>query len=125
MNRQLNIEVRDTVFDPNLPDESPCKAHFHIEGGRHLYKVWLYLSGDDLVYVQSATYTLHQTFPDPVRKVTRSLSNPNCQLVIWTWGLFEVKVVVEDKSNQLHEFKHNLSYDRELRQPNITYVEGD
>jgi YEATS family len=123
MSTEFNIEVKDTVFDPNLPAETPRKVHVRKgDDGRSLYKVWLYLSGYDLPYVQNVFYQLHPTFSDRVRRVRRSVSNPNCQLVIWTWGLFKVKVTIEDKSNRRYEVEHDLSYDKELRQEGIQYV---
>ena len=125
MDAQYNIEVKDTVFDPNTPTNNPNtprKVHVREQPGSSLYKVWLYLTGYDLPYIQQATYILHPTFPEPIRKVPRNLSNPNCQLVIWTWGLFEVKVTIEDKSNRTFELKHQLTYDKELTLPGIEYV---
>lgn len=126
MDRQFNIEVRDSVFDPNLPNETPRKVYVGKQDGKPIYKVWLYIVGYDLPYVHSVTYILHSTFPDPVRRVPRTLSNPNCQLVIWTWGLFEITVTVEDKSGRRTNLKHKLLYDRELQQSGIKYIdEGD
>lgn len=123
MYSDLRIEVKDTVFDPNLPADSPRKVHVRRGAdGKSLYKVWLIVSGYDLPYVQSVTYRLHSTFSDRVRRVRRSVSNPNCQLVIWTWGLFKVKVTIEDKSNRRFEVEHDLSYDKELQKPGIQFV---
>jgi hypothetical protein len=123
MNRELRIEVRDSVLDPNLPPNSPKKAHWS-EGadGRPRYKVWIYLVGDDLPYVSSVTYTLHPTFADPVQQVSRTPANPNCQLVIWTWGLFDVKATIVDKMSNVYEVMYSLSYDKQLAQSDIEYV---
>ncbi len=78
------------------------------------YRVFLYVEGSDLPYVKSVTYHLHETFRNNVRKVQRTPSNPNCQLVIWTWGLFEMRVVVEDKFGQTKSYNHLLTYDRDF-----------
>ncbi len=123
MNRQLRVEVRDSVFDPDLNPETNKKVYWR-EGsdGSALYKVWLYLAGEDLPYVHSVTYTLHPTFPDPTRRVSRTLTNPNCELVLWTWGMFEVKAAIEDKTGGIYEAVYKLSYDRQLKQEGIEYV---
>ena len=123
MERPLRIEVKDSVIDPNLPASAPKKVYYR-EGddGRALYKVWVYLLGDDLPYVQSVTYTLHPTFGNPVRHLSRTPSNPNCQLVIWTWGLFDLKATIEDKMGSVYEVVHSLTYDRQLTQEKAEYV---
>ena len=122
---ELNIEVKDTVFNPGLPRSHPdSKVHVHTEdeGDTHYYKVWLYLEGNDLPYAESVTYTLDETFPNPIRTVRRTPSNPNCQLVIWTWGLFTVKTTIVDKKGFTYEVAHELSYDRELPEEGERYV---
>lgn len=113
---ELDIVVKDTVLDPNLSPSDPArKIHFRKVGDEtYYYKVWLYLEGNDLPYVESVTYTLDQTFPNPIRTVRRTPSNPHCQLVIWTWKLFTVKVTIVDKRNNTYEVMHELSYDKEL-----------
>lgn len=113
INNQLNIEVRDTVFDPNLPHTDDAPVHFR-KGDRIEYKVWLYLEGNDLPYIDSVTYTLHETYRPPNRNVQRTPANPNCQLEIWTWGLFTVKVTILDKKGFSYEVAHSLTYDRQL-----------
>jgi len=125
MDNQLDLEVKDSVFDPNL---SPNSKRVHVrdaKGKQPLYKVWLFLDGRDLPYVKSVTYTLHQTFPDPVRTVWRTLENQNCQLILWTWGLFAVKAAIEDKQGRVYEVVHNLSYDKQLKQKDIEYIYED
>ena len=95
MTRPFEIEVKDSVIDPNLgPTEERVVYVRKTKGGKWLYKVWLYLSGPDLPRVKSATYELHSSFPDPVRTVRRTAANQQCQFVIWTWGLFEVVTTI-------------------------------
>lgn len=118
---ELDIEVKDTVLDPNLQLSDPSREiHYRQEGeDTYYYKVWLYLEGHDLPYVDSVTYTLDETFPNPSRTVRRTPSNPNCQLVIWTWKLFTVKVTIVDKKGSIYEVTHELSYDRELTDDHV------
>lgn len=124
MERQLRIEVRDSLIDPDLPSRTSPTAHwFKGENGKTLYKVWIYLVGDDLPYVENVVYKLHPTFANRVRKVQRTPSNPNCQLVIWTWGIFEVGVEINDKSGNVYGVSHNLTYARQIEQGSIEFVE--
>jgi len=116
----LDIEVKDTVFDPDLPRTS-AKVHFREKGARTYYKVWLYVEGNDLPYIESVTYTLHETFRNPDRTVRRTPSNPNCQLVIWTWGLFTMKATIVDKKGFRYEVAHELGYDKDLPSENERY----
>ena len=123
INNQLDIEVRDSVFDPNVPFTPDCKVHVRkSKDGTHKYKIWLYLDGNDLPYIESVTYTLHKTFRNPNRIVNRSPANRNCQLVIWTWGLFTVKATILDKKGFSYEVTHELSYDKELPSDGNRYV---
>ena len=130
-----NIEVRDSVFDPSLYGLDPFKfkgppglkrkVFVRAKASKPTYKVWLYLYGKDVPYVETATYTLHETFTEPVRTVRRSLANPHCQLVIWTWGLFEIRVTVKDKRGGHYELTHQLTYGKQLKLPNIVSVYED
>lgn len=110
----LKIEVVDTAIDPKAPRAREVRRRQN-EGQRPLYKVWIYLKGKDLAFVDSVTYTLHKSFGTPVRTVQRSLRNPNCQLIIWTWGVFNVGVSIRDKSGNLYQLVHELAYDSEFR----------
>ncbi len=111
--RELDIDVSDSVFDPRTRSKV---IQFREPNGRSaaLYRVHLFLTGEDLPYVKRATYTLHPTFADRVRVVERTVQNPNCLLQIWTWGLFEVRVDVEDKFDNVTVLTHDLTYGREI-----------
>jgi transcription initiation factor IIF auxiliary subunit len=120
---ELNVRVRDTVFDPNLPGSAAKKVNIREEDGTTIYKVWLYLEGDDLPLVESVTYNLHETFLNPSRTVKLTPSNPNCQLVIWTWGVFTVRATILDRRGLTFEISHYLEYDKELPEDNESYEE--
>jgi hypothetical protein len=117
--RALDLKVRDSLFEPGAPER---KVHLDSEGSQLVrYRVWLYLEGRDLPYVEQVTYHLHDTFEDPIRLVPRTASNPNCALAIWTWGIFEVWAVVKDKSGNTFELRHKLSYAEQLKD-NVEYI---
>lgn len=113
---ELDIVVRDSVFDPNLSPSDPVrKVHVRkISEDTYYYKVWLYLEGKDLPYIDNVTYVLDETFSDPNRNVSRTPANPNCQLVIWTWGLFTVNIMITDKKGNVYRMDHKLSYQKQL-----------
>lgn len=110
---QLDLEVRDTVFDPDVA-RANAKVHVSEEDGRTIFRVYIYLAGYDLPYIESVTYTLHETFVRPNRTVRRTPSNPNCKLAIWTWGLFVVKATIVDVKGFSYSLEHALTYDHEL-----------
>lgn len=122
MQPRLRVEVRDSVFNPDLMGKAKQVNYRKGEDGKALYQVWLYLTGEDLPYVKAVTYTLHPTFPDPVYRVERLPSNPDCRLIIWTWGKFDVKVAIEDKEGRLFEMAYPLTFGRQLEQEGIEFV---
>ena len=115
-NNQLNIEVKDCVFDPDQPRSSSSNIYFHVgkKDKKTYHKVWLYLEGIDLPYIESVTYTLHESFREPNQTVRRTSSNRNCKFVIWTWGLFTVRATIVDKKGFTYKVTHELRYDKEL-----------
>jgi transcription initiation factor IIF auxiliary subunit len=120
---ELKIEVKDSVFNPNLPKEDPTNlVNVREEAdGTYYYKVWLFLEGYDLPYVESVTYKLDESFPEPNQTVRRTPSNPNCQLAFWTWGLFTIEATVTDKKGFNYQVSHELVYDKELPAENTKY----
>ncbi|BCH25928.1 hypothetical protein MesoLjLc_58420 [Mesorhizobium sp. L-8-10] len=107
----LNVTVRDSLFNPNGNGGPAWK---NSSSDQPLYQVHIYLEGQDLPYVRSATYELHPSFRERVKRIIRTASNPNCLLTIWTWGIFEVGVAIEDKRGQVYNLKHNLRYGEEI-----------
>jgi transcription initiation factor IIF auxiliary subunit len=122
MVRKLDLRVKDTVFEPGSATDTKI-AYYRSEGETTWYKVWILLEGVDLPYVASVTYRLHSTFPDPNRTVRRTVANPNCQLMIWTWGLFKIRAMVEDKNGRIHELVYDMKYDQELAQSGVKFEE--
>lgn len=121
---ELNVQIKDTVFDPSS-SRSAQTVSVREKEGTTFYKVFLYLEGEDLPYVESVTYTLHETFRNPNRTVRRTPSNPNCQLIIWTWGVFNVKATIVDKRDLTFEISHHLAYDKELPSDDSRYNYDD
>ena len=117
---ELAVEVRDSVFDPDSNDRTvPVRRQ---AGRRPLYRVFLYLDGQDLPFVDTVTYQLHSTFAEPDRKVSRSLTNPRCKLEIWTWGVFRVRATVADRKGRSRMMYHDLRYDEQFSGENIKFT---
>ena len=113
---EINLEVKSSVFNPALPKDDPRnKVSYRQEGDVYYYKVWLWVEGYDLPYVDSVTYSLDpSSFPEPDQIVPRTVANPNCQLTIWTWGLFTVVATIIDKKSNKYQVSHQLNYKEEL-----------
>ena len=121
---QLNLEVKDSLFDPSLPPNE-AKVHVRKKDGREYCKVWVYLEGSDLPYVERVTYALHESFQNPVQTVDRTPSNPNCALSFWTFGAFLVKATILDKKGFSYLVEHQLGYERQFPTEREKYVYED
>ena len=107
--REFNVWVEDLPFDPYGGDRV---VYYKSQGERWSYKVSLFLNGMDVPFVRSVTYKLPSSFDVSFRRVVRSLWNPNCKLVLWVWGKFEVRVWIETKKGHVFETSHYLDFDR-------------
>ena len=120
MQRNYDIEICDSVLEP----ESYSKDILYKQSGnKKLYKVWLYLKGQDLPYVENVTYILHSSFHNPQKIVRRTPSNNNCSLVIWTWGLFIVKGTTLFKDGSKYEMSHSLTYSDSFNEKEVKFVQ--
>jgi transcription initiation factor IIF auxiliary subunit len=118
MQQSRELRVRDTV----VQEEGTVLVDRTLQD-RPRYRVSLYLEGADLPYVREVVYHLHHTFPQPRRTVRRSSANPNCELIIWTWGVFEIRVQVKMKNGDELWLRQRLTYDRQLSRKDIRLVE--
>lgn len=92
---------------------------FRSDGYEHFH-LRLYLEGD-LNDVDWVEYHLHETFPDPNRKVTSSKNA--FALDIWTWGEFTVFATVGFKDGAIQELTHELEYSSELPAGDSDYLD--
>ncbi|MBI4773794.1 MAG: PEGA domain-containing protein [Deltaproteobacteria bacterium] len=106
-----NIEVR----------LSPAKAEWpHFTTGnvsqRVGEKAWnwtVFIQGEDrdLAVVQCVEYTLHPTFPNPVRKVCDRGQGPHAfPLSTSGWGTFEIKIRVQLVDGRSMQLTHRLKF---------------
>lgn len=112
--RTYNLFLQDSLFDPgNVTTVDRKKASYRkyaVPDSKVLYKIWIYLAGRDLPYVQSVKYHLHPSFRVREYQIEKSLSNPNYALIVWTWGIFNVKAEVQLISGETLVLNHFLTY---------------
>ena len=119
--KAFDVEIKDQPFDPDSNDRSVY--YYKRDNGRHMYKVFIYVIGRDVPFINRITYHLHHTFPNPVRNVNRTDGNPNCKLVTWAWGKFNLRAIVEDNKGNTYEITHFLQYDKYF-EPRTFKTEG-
>lgn len=80
------------------------------------WSLWIEGSDEDLDQIESVTYALHPTFPEPIRAVTDRASK--FQLRCSGWGIFLIPVRVRLKNGQTIDLAHQLqfSFPRDVRQ---------
>jgi hypothetical protein len=76
--RGTAVRVRTSCFDPDAKERTIGVREQPDLPDVPLYRVFLFLAGRDLPYVEAATYVLHPTFPEPRRSVRRTPTNPGC-----------------------------------------------
>ena len=121
-----DIKVKDSIFSPNQKGlNNNLIAHYKKNISRNrktLYKVYIYIEGKDLPFIKKVTYTLHKTFRSPVKTIQRKSDNTNCSIVIWTWGLFNVKVELEDINGEKIYMNHYLKYGSEIKSEGVRWI---
>lgn len=75
---------------------------------RWRWSLWIEGADEDLDRIQSVTYTLHPTFPEPIRTVTDRASK--FQLRCSGWGIFRIAVTVRLKNGETIELEHHLQF---------------
>lgn len=72
------------------------------------WSLWIEGSTDDLDQIESVTYRLHSTFPEPIRKVTDRASK--FQLRCSGWGIFLIPIEVRLKNGKTIQLIHQLQF---------------
>jgi prokaryotic YEATS domain len=120
----LEIQLKDSVFDPALPPTDPNNRVLvsHKGDDTYYYRVFLFIDGYDLPYVEKVTYALDDSFSEPVQTVRRTPATQNCQLPIWTWKTrLTVTATIVDKKGNSYRISHDLVYASELPQDSNLY----
>ncbi len=72
------------------------------------WSLWVEGADRDLDQIKSVTYTLHPTFPEPIRVVTDRASK--FQLRCAGWGVFRIPVEVRLKDGRSIKLQHQLQF---------------
>lgn len=72
------------------------------------WSLWIEGSNEDLDRIDSVTYTLHPTFPEPIRTVTDRASK--FQLRCSGWGVFLIPIKVRLKNSRTIALQHQLQF---------------
>lgn len=87
------------------------------------YRVRLFLDGDDLPQVASATYSFPEATGIADKRVARNMSNPRCQLFIWAWGLFDIDVTLTFKDGHSYGLRHSMTFNRDFERARTEFIE--
>jgi transcription initiation factor IIF auxiliary subunit len=81
--------------------------------GKRLWRWTVFIEApeDTLSQIQCVTYTLHETFPDPVREVcARGRGSRAFPLTVTGWGTFELQARVYFKDGRVQDLTHDLRF---------------
>jgi transcription initiation factor IIF auxiliary subunit len=112
--RASDVRVRTSCFDPDGKDRTIAVREQPALPDVPLYRVFLFLDGRDLPYVEAATYVLHPTFPEPRRTVRRTPTNPSCKLETWAWGEYPMQTEVTLKAGDRVTIRHPFAFSDEV-----------
>ncbi len=90
---------------------SAANTSKYLGGGRWEWTVYINAPQPVLQDIQSVEYTLHPTFPDPVRRVN-GIGDPRHPFGLTTngWGTFEIPIRVAMKDGSVRSLRHTLSF---------------
>jgi transcription initiation factor IIF auxiliary subunit len=81
----------------------------YVGAGRWDWTISVDADSDTLRQIECVEYTLHPTFPDPVRKVCHQ---PETKFALSSsgWGTFKVKVRILYKNGRVEDIEHQLTF---------------
>jgi transcription initiation factor IIF auxiliary subunit len=71
------------------------------------WAVWIEGSDEALDQIDYVEWTLHPTFPDPIRKVRNR--SEKFRIETGGWGVFQIRARVQTKDGSPHKLTHALS----------------
>jgi len=81
----------------------------YMGGGRWAWKVFVDADAETLQRIECVEYTLHSTFPDPVRRVCNQ-AKTRFALSTNGWGTFTIKVRIEYRDGRSDLREHQLVF---------------
>jgi len=119
----MNIEIRDTAVTKALDGKKIIQAK-RPPGKKTTYRVNVEIVGDDTPFIKKVTYILHPTFKNRIKTVSRMLSNPNCAIAFYAWGIFNIEAKVEFMNGSEYSISHFLRFNEDIQSGkyNIVYI---
>ena len=106
-----NVEVRLSPAKPVWPDFRTGNISQRVEQKKWNWTVFIQGTEHDLAMVQCVEYTLHRTFPNPVRKVCARGKGPHAfALSTAGWGTFEIQIHVLLVDGRTMRLSHQLKF---------------
>ena len=107
--KKLDIEVKNELYDP--ASKKP-QVLYMTRGVRNIYRSRLYVIGPEVDKIKEVRYTLHPTFPNPVR-IAENRKN-NFETIIWAWGEFTIYGVVITSDDGEYPFIYQFRFRDQL-----------
>lgn len=114
------VTLMGVTLSPGLAEAVTVKnSSNYVGAGRWNWTIYLEADSRTLQQIECVEYTLHPTFPNPVRKVC---NEPETKFAYSTngWGTFTVKVDIQYKNGRHEELKHMLVFERQPASPSVS-----
>lgn len=82
--------------------------------GLQVFKIRVYVTGRDLYNIKSVKYVLHPTFENPEYSSTDPYNN--FEMVLWTWGRFNMPIIVTMKDGRVYEYDYYFTFGAQLEE---------
>jgi hypothetical protein len=107
--RKVHVVFTKGQIPPSTPVRSYNAA---LRRDKDFFDCMVFVSGPAPVLdrIECVEYTLHETFPNPLRKVCRPFADPNFSLSFYAWGTFDIPVKVTMQDGAEMEWVHGLHF---------------
>ncbi len=103
-----NIQIITEATDP----AKRCVYYTKDTEGHQVFKIRVYITGQDLDQIKSVKYSLHQTFEKPEHVSTDPSSN--FEMIIWSWGRFVMPITVTTIDGNEYEYMYPFTFRAQL-----------
>ncbi|MBC2596270.1 hypothetical protein H5P28_18530 [Ruficoccus amylovorans] len=116
----IDIRMMDSVLYRNGKESV---ALFCRGRKKALYRVRLWLDGEDLPQLARVCYRFPTGAGLPDIPMPRTVENVRCETHIWTGELLEIVAELTLKDGRSYHLRHELAYGQELKGARTTFVE--
>jgi hypothetical protein len=111
MAKELNIEINDIPFNPELRSKKIIRGTSS-NNGKDVYLVYMSLSGRDLINVRKVEYLNHPDIIENNICIHHDLNNQNYTIKLWTPYSFALRAIIHDKDGDVHDLVHYLTFEK-------------